>query len=113
MTEFARRKGDSALVAALAAGRTVRDAAKTAGVSEATAYRRVQEPAFRQAVTEARAKLIETAVGQLAEAATSAVATLRVLLEADAETVRLGAARAILELGAKLRESVELEQRIA
>ena len=29
------------------------------------------------------------------------------------ETVRLSAARAVLELGTKLRESVELEERIA
>jgi hypothetical protein len=35
------------------------------------------------------------------------------LLRAKSRSVRLGAARAILELGTKLRESVELEQRIA
>jgi hypothetical protein len=113
MSGIERRKGDAALVAALASGRTVRDAAKAAGVSEATAHRRLREPAFRQAVSEARGRMVENAVGQLADASTAAVATLRALLEAEADTVKLGAARAILEMGTKLRESVELEARIA
>jgi hypothetical protein len=43
---------------------------------------------------------------------TSAADTLRGLLDAaNSGTVRLGAARALLELGPKLRESVELEER--
>jgi hypothetical protein len=33
--------------------------------------------------------------------------------EAVSESVRLSAARAVLELGTKLRESIELEERIA
>jgi hypothetical protein len=33
--------------------------------------------------------------------------------EAASESVRLSAARAVLELGTKLRESIELEERIA
>jgi hypothetical protein len=44
---------------------------------------------------------------------TEAADTLRALLRAKSRSVRLGAARAILELGTRLRESVELEQRIA
>ena len=112
MTEIDRRKGDSALIAALAGGATIRDAAKLAGVGETTVYRRLDDPDFRRRVADARAEMLSQAVGQLADASTEAVATLRALLNADAETVRLGSARAILELGAKLRES-ELERRIA
>jgi HEAT repeat protein len=37
---------------------------------------------------------------------------LRSLLAAQSETVRLGAARSLLEIGSKLRESVELETRL-
>lgn len=113
MQEKARRKGDPALIAALAGGRTVRDAARAAGVNEATVHRRMKDAAFRQTVAEARSRLIEGAVGQLADASTAAVATLRALLDAESETARLGAARSILELGSKLRESIEMEQRIA
>ena len=112
MIEKDRRKGDSGLIAALAGGATVREAAKLAGVGEATAYRRLDDPDFRRRVADARAERLSRAVGQLADASTEAVATLRALLSAEAETVRLGSAKAILELGAKLRES-ELERRIA
>ena len=112
MTEIDRRKRDSALIAALAGGATIRDAAAVAGVSESTVHRRLDDPDFRRRVADARAEMLSRAVSQLADASTEAVATLRALLDAEAETVRLGSARAILELGAKLRES-ELERRIA
>jgi hypothetical protein len=107
------RKGDSALVAALASGMTVKDAAESAGVGERTAHRRLEDATFRRAVGDARARMVENALGQLADASAEAVTTLRALLKADGETARLGAARSILELGTKLRESVEFEQRIA
>ena len=64
-------------------------------------------------VAEARAEMVARAVGTLADASTAAAATLRKLLDAESETVRLGACRAILELGVKLREGEELAQRIA
>jgi hypothetical protein len=57
--------------------------------------------------------MVDAAVGKLANASTRAVRTLTNLLTAESESVRLGAARSILELGAKLRESAELEQRIS
>jgi hypothetical protein len=44
---------------------------------------------------------------------TQAVSKLKDLLNAESETVSLGAARSILEIGTRLRESSELEQRIA
>ena len=101
-------------MAALAGGATVQDAARQAGVSERTVYRRLDDAEFRQAVMEARAELVARAVAMLAEAGTEAVTTLRALLEEPTPpAVRLGAARAVLELGTKLRESEELEQRLA
>lgn len=116
MTENGRqkpRKGEAALLAALAAGATVRDAARQAGISERTASRCMEDPGFRQRVQEAKAEIVARAASQLADAATDAAKTLRDLLEAEADSIKLGAARAILELGTKLRESVELEQRLA
>jgi len=108
-----RKNADSALVAALAGGMTVAAAAAASGVGERTVYRRLEDLDFRQAVSEARARMVENAVGELAAAATAAVCTLRALLGAESGSVRLGAARAVLELGSRLRESVELEQRVA
>lgn len=107
-----RHKGDAALVAALAAGATVRDAAERSGVGERTVYRRLADGAFRRRVSAARAEFVDRAVGQLADAATAAVATLQALLTSPSDSVRLSAARTILETGTRLRESAELEQRL-
>ena len=107
-----RRDADQALIAALAAGATKQEAARLVGVGERTVYRRLEDPRFRRRVDEARAELVNRAVGSLADASSAAVATLRALLEADSESVRLGACRAILDLGLKLREAEELERRI-
>jgi hypothetical protein len=113
MADNGRRKGDAALLlVALAAGETIRDAASLAGIGERTATRRIADPAFRRQITELRAEMVQRALGKLADAATDAARTLRGLLAAESESVQLGAARSILELGNKLREVVEMEQRI-
>lgn len=108
-----RHKGDNAIVVALAAGGNVREAAQRASVSERTVWRRLEDPDFRQLVLNCRTAMLEVAVGQLAEAASDAVTTLRRLLMADSESIQLGAARTILEAGPRLRESLEIEMRIA
>jgi hypothetical protein len=113
MADNGRKKGDSALLTALAAGATVREAAERAGLSERTTYRRLEDAEFRRRVTEARAAMVERAVGRLADGLTDAAAKLRQLLAARSEAIQLAAARSLLELGVKLREAVELEQRLA
>jgi transposase len=112
MADNGRKKGNAPLLAALAAGATVREAAKRAGVGERTAYRRLADPAYRRRVTEARAEMVSRALGKLADGAAEAVETLRALLRSDSDSARLGAARCILETGNRLRESVEMEQRL-
>jgi hypothetical protein len=113
MAENGRRKGDAVLLLALAGGQTVRDAARAAGIGERTASRRLVDPDFRQRVGELRADMVQQALGKMADGMAEAADTLRQLLHAKSESVRLGAARSLLELGVKLRESVELETRIA
>ena len=71
------------------------------------------DPAFRRRVVELRADMVARSLGRLADGMADAADTLRALLRAEGESVRLGAARALLELGTKLRESVELEERLA
>ncbi len=112
MADNGREKGDDALLLALAAGDTLRQAAKKAGISERTASRRTADPDFRRRLTEARAGMVERALGKLADGATEAVDTMRRLLKSRKETVRLSAARAMLELGNRLRESVEMQARL-
>ena len=107
-----RKNANPMLLVALAGGATVQEAAQRAGVGEATVYRRLKAPTFQRKLRAARSAMVERAVGKLSEASTEAVDTLQELLQADGETVRLGACRAILELGSKLRESTEYAERI-
>jgi hypothetical protein len=107
-----RRSADTLLVAALASGQPILEAARTAGISERTAYRRLQDARFRREVADARAGLLAQAVGQLADATTAAVSTLRALLDAEAETVRLGAARSILDTALRGAEFCDLAERV-
>jgi HEAT repeat protein len=60
-----------------------------------------------------RAEFLSEAVGRLSDATTEAAKTLRNLLESKSDSVRLSAARSILEFAPKLRETVELERRLA
>ena len=114
MAQGGRKSADERLLVALACGATVEAAARAAGVSESTAYRRLRDPAFCQRLQAARGDMVQRTSGMLTAAAGEAVKTLLALQkEAVPAPVRLGAARAILELGMKLRQVAELEQRLA
>lgn len=109
-----RRRADGALVAALAGGSTVADAAKLAGVGEATVYRRLRGAAFRKQVADARSELLTSAIGTLARISSAAATTLALLMaKTETSAIRLGAARAILGLVTDLRQAEELEVRVA
>jgi hypothetical protein len=108
----AGERKNEALAVHLAAGQTVERAAELVGLSEATVYRRLRDPAFRRRVSELRAEMTDRALGTLSAAASAAVGTLCLLFKAKSESARLGAARAVLELGAKLKESTEFESRL-
>lgn len=107
-----RGRADAVLVSALAAGATAGDAAGRARVSERTVYRRLQRPDFQLRLRAVRAAMIQQTSDALGSASVEAVERLRVLLKANSETVQLGAARAVLELGVRLREHVDMEERI-
>src|SRR6476469_1865789 len=99
---------------ALAAGCTQPEAARSAGCGARTIKTWLHDrPAFGRRVAELRAEMTARALGRLADGMAFAADALRKLLSAKSETVRLGAARAVLELGTRLRESVELEGRLA
>ena len=113
MAPTGRRNADSLIVAALAAGNTQEQAATLAGVGVRTVARRVTEPDFRQAVLEARAGMIERATGRLAESTTRAAAALLALLDDESATVRLSAARALLDTAGRYVEAGDTAERIA
>jgi len=113
MADFVRlKKGDAVLIAMLASGSTITDAAKSAGVSERTARRRMGEQEFCCLVNEARAALVSEATGALAASMSDAASTLKELLKAQSDRTRLAAARSIIWLGIKAREASELEGRL-
>jgi hypothetical protein len=114
MPDKKQTKADSTLLLALACGATVEAAARQCGLSERTVYRRLAKPEFRQRIQALRADMVQRASGALTAAATEAVRTLLALQkDSVAAAVRLGAARAILEIGIKMREVADLEGRIA
>jgi hypothetical protein len=109
-----KRKADAALAVALACGATPESAAQKAGVSVRTAYRRLADAVFRAQVNEVRAEVVRRSTDMFTAAGLSAIKTLMTLQESAAsESVRLGAARAVVELGCKLREKTETTARIA
>jgi hypothetical protein len=107
-----RANADELIVAALASGHTLQEAAASAGVSPRTVSRRLADPAFKQRIHTLRGEMIGRALGRMADGMSDAAGTLRKLLKAKGESVRLGACRAMLELGVKLRECVEFEARL-
>ena len=113
MAGSGRRNADDRLALELAAGRTVADAAKAAGVSQRTAYRRLDDAGYRQRISTLRSAMVDRATGRLADRSTDAVETLGVLLAAESEWS--GSARPDRSwiLGTKLRESTEIEERLA
>jgi hypothetical protein len=105
-----RRNADEALALAMASGQTLRKAAAAAGVSERTAARRVADPTFRRRISELRGEMVHRSLGLMTDGMCAAAERLRDLLDARNESVCLGAARSMLELGIKLRELVELTE---
>jgi HEAT repeat protein len=102
-----------AVAVTLASGRSVREAAAGCHTGERTIKRWLNCCAFGRRVHELRADMVNRALGRLSDGMAEAADTVRALLKAESESVRLGAARSLLELGNKLRETVELEQRLA
>ena len=114
MPQRGRRNADDVLMLALACGATLENAARQAGVSESTVRRRAKDPQFQRKLQTLRADMVQRASGALTAAGTESVRTLLELQKPGvAPATRLGAAKATLELGMKVRETAELEQRLA
>jgi hypothetical protein len=113
MARRGKKDIDERLLLALACGATVEATARTVGVSDRTVYRRLADPAFRGRLQQLRADMVQRTAGALTAAGAEAVrALLGLLKDATPPAARLGAARAVIELGVKMRETVELEERL-
>jgi hypothetical protein len=101
-----------AIALLLALGRTQKQAAAEAKVSERSVYNWLAEEPFRRRVQELQSEVFAQTVGRLAGVGGKAADTLERLLDSHNESVALGAAKAVLECGPRLREAVVLEQRM-
>ena len=108
-----KKAADAALIVHLASGSSPAAAARLAGISEATCYRRLADDAFRQRVEAARSSFWERVLGTLSKGATESAAVLRQLLRCEDCRIQLQAAKIVLEQGIKVRDQVDIAQRIA
>jgi len=103
---------DSLLALALASGVSIADASAQTGVGRTTIYRKLENPAFGRQVAEYRDRLIATALGRVADAMTRGADVLAQMLDSPKDHIRIRAARALISLGLRLRESVDLTARM-
>lgn len=102
-------------VAALMTAPTIEAAAEAAGIGERTAYRYLQDPAVKQALGQALDATMNQATRRAVDAMTEALDTLAEI-HADLEApkgARVSAARAILDAGPRLREALDLAERVS
>src|SRR5215471_7096025 len=108
-----RAAADQVLAAGLAAGLSTEQAAEQAGVSLRTAWRRKADPAFAALVHSLRQEMVTRTTGRLVNASGNAVSTLEALTAAEfPPAIRLAAAKALLEIGPKWRETADLGEQV-
>lgn len=113
MSHRGRASADETLIPALAAGKTVQDAAVQAHVSARTVHRRLRDPKFRNRVDQARTAIVDATIGQLADLGTVAAKALQELLGSENAQVRLGAVRATMEYLFRANEQYTLARQLA
>lgn len=105
---------DELLIAALAQGKTRSAAAQAANVSERTVYRRLADTEFVAKVASARTEQVDLTTRRLEAAGFAAAETLVDLLDPrESPSVRLAAARSVLDHGRAYRATQEVETRLA
>jgi hypothetical protein len=112
MTQFDTENKDVLLAMAIASGASASAAAREMELSLSTVQRRIADPEFRQLVAELRREMLTSALGRVSHNMTRAADTVAALLDAEEPHIRLRAARALMTLGLKLHDSLELSERI-
>jgi len=98
---------------ALAAGATLADAAKAAGVTQRTVRNwRADEVAFADAVDDGRSRMLSESAGLLAATTTAAAHKLEEIIASGEERHALAASRVVLDQAAKYRSDRAIEDRI-
>jgi hypothetical protein len=114
MANEGKRGADGKLLLSLACGATAEAAARQAGVSESTVRRRLRDNTFVRKLHKVRAEMHLRVADQLTAASTEGVRTMvQLMKETNSGSVRLGAARSVVELSTKVRETADLAIRMA
>jgi hypothetical protein len=112
-TRRGKKIADDAFLTAIGCGATIENAAAKAGICRTTAHRRLKDPEFQRRLAEFRAETVKRSADMLTAASLEAIKTLLDLQGASTPAaVRLGAARSIIELGTRLRESADMAERL-
>ena len=111
---YEMKKGDATLIVELARGAAKGAAAATAGVHPSTVLTRNKDPEFRRLVSAQRRLFLDESAGILAEASTYASELLlEICMDEDEDApVRRMAARDILDFTMRMRENMEVEDRL-
>jgi hypothetical protein len=112
MPTHGKRQSDELLIAALASGQTLAQAAQAGRVSVSTVERRLRLPAFRARVAVARSAALERAISILAERSADAALTLAALLASDEDGMRLQAASRLLKLAIEGHQQHNVDERL-
>jgi hypothetical protein len=97
----------------MAGGETVRAAAAALEVPERTAYRWAAEADSQAQVAALRSAMVSAAAGRLADGMDAAAVVLRsIALKGSNDGVKVRAARSVIELGLKVTELAELQDRV-
>lgn len=101
-----------ALIVHLLSERTIARAAEKTGISEKTARRWLKQPAFAQAVEQARQETVRVGLDRLRTSLTAAVDKLVTLLDSGNESVSLKASIALIDHGVKSIELFDIVTRL-
>jgi response regulator RpfG family c-di-GMP phosphodiesterase len=91
---------------------TQEEACKRAGVTRETINKWMKDPAFEDELENQRQRVFGEALATLKQSVNQAVLTLRSLLDSSNEGVRLRASLHFIRLGLKVREELELKERV-
>ncbi len=95
----------------VARGTSTPEAAESCGVSQCTVYRRYHDPEFMALVKQLRGKMIDRAIGRLADQFAEAADKLVEIMQGDHPArLQLDAAKALLSLGGDFTLRMQLEE---
>lgn len=107
-----REAQDELIITALATGMRYEQAGEVAGCSGRTVARRMEDADFSRRVSKRRGERVVAAAGQLTSLSDEAIEAIRGCLEDEDPRVRLSAAKTLLDLAVKFRNSHDLEVEI-